>query len=57
MDAGLPRPSARVEKGARQVKPSAQGLLSVIVPFYNASAYLQNCLEALRRRANTAIMN
>jgi glycosyltransferase involved in cell wall biosynthesis len=49
MDAGLPRPSARIEKGARQVKPSAQGLLSVIIPFYNASAYLQNCLEALRR--------
>jgi glycosyltransferase involved in cell wall biosynthesis len=31
------------------VTPSAEGIISVIVPFFNASAYLQNCLEALRR--------
>jgi glycosyltransferase involved in cell wall biosynthesis len=28
---------------------NSPGLISVIIPFFNASAYLENCLEALRR--------
>jgi glycosyltransferase involved in cell wall biosynthesis len=43
-----PRSRAQCQ-GALQVKQSPSSLISVVIPFCNAAAYLEGCLEALRR--------
>lgn len=42
-------PPPLVEKGTYSVTLEQAGMISVIIPFYNAAAYLEVCLEALRR--------
>ena len=47
MDGFLPAAPSLAEKGARPVKMPASERISVIIPFHNASAYLEPCLLAL----------